>query len=143
MDNTERPPNAEQLNQLLLEELKDVGVFSMNLERRITSWSPGVERILGYSETEFVGQDGTILFTPEDLEKKSDDAEFDRARSAGRAPDMRWHMRKNGTRIFIDGVLRAVTDDEGSHVGYTKIFRDIHPPRRRGSHARSHPRSHS
>ena len=88
MDNRARPPNAEQLNQFLLEELKDVGVFSMDLERRITSWSPGVERILGFGEMEFIGQDATILFTPEDLQTKTDDAEFERARLEGRVPDL-------------------------------------------------------
>jgi PAS domain S-box-containing protein len=129
MNTSPRPPNYDTLSDLLLEELKDVGVFIMDLERRITSWSPGVERILGYTESDFIGRDGNALFTPEDREQKLDDKEFDRARTDGRAPDMRWHMKKDGSRVFVNGVLRALADEEGTHVGYTKIIRDISPDR--------------
>jgi PAS domain S-box-containing protein len=129
MPNRPRPPNGEKLNgfQFLLEEIKDVGVFSMDLERAITSWSPGVERILGYSEADFLGQNANVLFTPEDREQKLDDAEFARARTEGRAPDLRWHMKKNGSRVFVDGALRAAFDDDGQHIGYIKIVRNINP----------------
>jgi PAS domain S-box-containing protein len=122
-------PNTEKLRELqfLLEEMKDVAVFSMDLQRVITSWSPGVERVLGYSEIDFVGQDASVLFTPEDRAQHLDEAEFARARADGRAPDMRWHMRKNGSRVFVDGALRMAFDDDGQHIGYTKIVRDINP----------------
>ncbi len=119
----------QRLPELLLEELKDVGVFLMDADRRITSWSPGIEHILGYAEEEFIGRDATVLFTPEDREEGADEVEFDKARTQGRAPDMRWHMRQDGSRVFVDGVLRAITDDAGTHMGYAKIMREIRPNR--------------
>ncbi|MGI8960021.1 MAG: PAS domain S-box protein [Bryobacteraceae bacterium] len=73
MNTSEHPPNYDCLPDILLEELKNVGAFLMDMERRITSWSPGVERILGYTEKDFVGLDGSELFTPEDRERKADD----------------------------------------------------------------------
>lgn len=125
MNATVRPPNYDRLPELLLDELKDVGAFLMDTDRRITSWSPGVERILGYNETEFIGRDGNTLFTPEDREQKINEKEFDKARVDGRAPDMRWHMKKDGGRVFVDGGLRSVANQDGVHVGYSKIIRDI------------------
>jgi PAS domain S-box-containing protein len=127
MPNSPRPSSAEQLNEFRLEEMKDVGVFSMDLQREITSWSPGIERILGYHEEDFLGHNASMLFTPEDREQKLDDGEFERARADGRAPDMRWHMRKNGSRVFVDGAVRTVFDDDGQHIGYTKMVRYIDP----------------
>lgn len=125
--NTDGAVANQYLPELLLEELTDIGVFLIDLDRRITSWSPGIEHILGYTEENFVGQNASVLFTPEDIEQGIDDQEFDRARAQGRAPDMRWHMKQNGTRVFVDGVLRRMSDGAGAHIGYSKIMRDISP----------------
>ena len=127
MPNSPQPSTAEKLNQVLLDEMKDVGVFSMDLQREITSWSPGIERILGYQEQDFLGLNASMLFTPEDRALKADDAEFERTRHEGRAPDLRWHMKKNGSRVFVDGAMRSAFDEDGQHIGYTKIVRDINP----------------
>jgi PAS domain S-box-containing protein len=127
MISNERLLNYDGLAELLLKELADVGVFFMDIDRQIKSWSPGIERILGYSEEEFIGRDGNALFTPEDRESKLNDAEFEQARVHGRAPDMRWHMKKDGSRIFVDGVLSGTFDAAKTHVGYTKMMRCVKP----------------
>ncbi len=127
MNTGECPANYERLPEILLEELNDIGVFLVDRDRRITSWSPGIESILGYSEKDFIGRDASVIFTPEDRELHADDAEFERARMEGRSPDMRWHLKKNGRRIFIDGIMRAVSAADGTHIGYTKIMRDTRP----------------
>jgi PAS domain S-box-containing protein len=121
--------NHEFLPELLLEELPDIAAFLIDLELRVTTWSPGVERILGYSQSEFLGLHASVLFTPEDRKQKVDQREFENARVNGRASDMRWHMKRDGARTFVDGVLRAVSDGNGGHVGYVKIMRDISPNR--------------
>jgi PAS domain S-box-containing protein len=108
-----------------LKEASDIAVFFADLNGRITVWSPGVERLLGYTEDEFLGQDLTILFTAEDREKKLDEQELETARRDGRAPDTRWHMKKDGERIFVDGVLSAIRDQQGVHSGYGKIMRNV------------------
>ena len=114
-----------RLAEVLLEELPDAGVFLLDRDRRIQRWVPAVERILGYTETEFVGSNGNDLFTPQDREQGLHDATFARARLDGRTPELRWHARKDGSRIVVDGVLRVVFDAEGNLVGYLKIVRDI------------------
>ncbi len=133
MGPAERPSAYDCFPAFVSKELKDVGVFLMDENRSITSWSVGVGEILGYSETEFIGRDASILFTPEDCDAKLDDAEFEKARLTGRASDVRWHMKKDGSRIFIDGTLNSLFNDMGSHVGYGKILRDITPNRVEGS----------
>jgi PAS domain S-box-containing protein len=127
MPDKQRPPNSDSLIKFLLEEMKDVAVFSMDLEREITTWCPAIERILGYGKADFVGQNASMLFTPEDRERKLDDAEFERARVEGRAADLRWHLKKDGRRIFVDGAVRPAVDEGGKVVGYIKIIRNISP----------------
>ena len=60
------PRSYDELARFLLQELKDVAIFLIDLDLRITSWSPGVERLFGYGEADFVGRDVGFLFTPED-----------------------------------------------------------------------------
>jgi len=123
------PRSYDELARFLLQELKDVAIFLIDLDLQITSWSPGVERLFGYGEADFVGRDVGFLFTPEDRERKVDRLEFEKAQKQGRSSDVRWHLRKDGSRIFVDGVLNAVQNREGTHIGYAKIVRDLFPDR--------------
>ena len=120
---------SEIVSEFLLRETSDIAVFFTDLSTRVTVWSPGVERLLGYTEAEFLGQDARIIFTAEDREKKLDEQELETARRDGRASDTRWHLKKDGERIFVDGVLRAIRNEEGVHVGYAKIIRNVFPDR--------------
>src|SRR3981189_190574 len=94
-----------QLYRLLVEDLKDFAIFVIDPDGRATSWNSGVERILGYSETEFIGLPLSALYTPEDV--ANGEPERDRELSAlhGHTLDVRWHRRKDGQPIFIDGVV--------------------------------------
>jgi PAS domain-containing protein len=42
----------------------------------------------------------------------------------GRADDKRWHMRKDGSHFFADGVMTRLVDENGAFQGYAKILRD-------------------
>jgi diguanylate cyclase (GGDEF)-like protein len=47
------------------------------------------------------------------------------AAATERAADYRWHVRKDGSRFWADGILTPLRDGDGEHVGYLKIMRDI------------------
>jgi len=42
----------------------------------------------------------------------------------GRAPDRRWHLRKDGSRLWVDGIMRRIDHKDGSLRGFAKIARD-------------------
>ncbi len=114
----------ENLYALLIRELADYAVFMLDPEGRITSWNEGVRRILGFEREEFIGQPGEILFTPEDRQAGAPRAELLRAAAQGRAPDERWHLRKDGARFFCQGVVTAVRDETGTLAAFAKVMRD-------------------
>jgi PAS domain S-box-containing protein len=116
---------AERLYRLLVEQLTDLSVFVTDPDGRITTWNPGVERVFGYTQDEFVGEHASIIFTRDDIETGQPELEMQRARTDGRSPDVRWHVRKDGSRLFADGILTALYDDNGSLIGFSKIVRDI------------------
>lgn len=115
------------LHDLLIQELEDFAVFLIGREGRITSWNPGVKRFLGYDEHEFIGKDVAEIFTPEDRAARIPQAEMEKAQNAGRASDVRWHLRKDLKRVFVEGVLIALKDESGGVASFAKIARAVHP----------------
>ena len=116
--------NAE-LYQLLVEEVKDYAMFVVDTEGRIASWNEGAQRIFGYREAEIINRHGSILFTPEDVERGIPEYEMTTAREEGRAEDERWHVRNDGTRFWASGIVTPLRDKQGSLLGYAKIARDM------------------
>lgn len=85
---------------------------------------PGAAAVFGWSAQEAVGQPGAVLFTPEDRAVAQPEKEIQTARRQGSAPNVRWHMRKDGSRVFIEGTVRALYDVHGEPEGFLKIGRD-------------------
>jgi PAS domain S-box-containing protein len=92
--------------------------------RRVTGWSPGAAATFRYSEGEALGMLADELFTPEDRVAGAPQQEAEQARRTGRAPDERWHLRKDGSRVFVRGSVRPLHDPDGRLTGYLKIARD-------------------
>jgi PAS domain S-box-containing protein len=100
-------------------------MFLLDHERRITSWNTGAQRIIGFHESEVLGESGDIIFTAEDHAAGEPEQEEQTARDTGRAADQRWHVRKDGSRFWADGVLSALRDPPGGLRGYGKVLRDL------------------
>jgi signal transduction histidine kinase len=71
-----------------------------------------------------MGQGGALIFTAEDKAKGEVEKEIATAIDRGRAPDRRWHQRKDGTRLWVDGVMRRVDGADDALRGFAKICRD-------------------
>lgn len=115
---------SQELLRLIVENAREYAIFSLDLDRHITSWNSGAQQILGYSQGEAIGQLGDIIFTAEDRAIHAPEHEVKTAVAEGRASDERWHVRKDGTRFWGSGVMMAMHDSRGDAVGLVKIFRD-------------------
>ena len=110
--------------RLVAEKVEDFAVFAIEPDGTVASWNPGVRKLLGYDESEFVGSDSCTIFTPEDNERGECADEMRVATRDGRAEDRRWHVRKDGTRFWANGLLMTLNDDAGVLRGFAKILRD-------------------
>ena len=120
----------ENQYRLILENVRDFAIFSADLNGLINNWNPGAERFFGYTEQEILGRPMDILYVPED--RAAGRAELEKARAAqtGYSEDERWHLKKDGTRFFVSGVVNAMYDDDRKLCGYIKVARDITPRKR-------------
>jgi PAS domain S-box-containing protein len=110
--------------QLIVESAEDFAMFAVDDDGQILSWNPGVERLLGYTEQEFLKMNCEEIFTPEDRAEGAPERERDTARRDGRALDERWHVRKDGKRLWGSGMMIQLRDEDGNRVGLAKILRD-------------------
>ncbi|MEO7933990.1 MAG: PAS domain S-box protein [Chthoniobacterales bacterium] len=116
---------SEEHLRLIVENAREYAIFSMDLDRRVTSWNSGAERLLGFTCDEIIGQPADIIFTPEDRANNIPQTEASVALRDGRSMDERWHIRKNLERFWGSGVMMAMQDGAGKKVGLVKIFRDM------------------
>lgn len=117
-------PQSDELLRLIAENVEDYAIFAIDLDGNVASWNKGVEKLLGYAEHEFVGQDACIIFTPEDNERDACARETGVAQEHGRAEDQRWHLRKDNSLFWANGLMMTLRDNAGILRGYTKIMRD-------------------
>ena len=68
-----KPADGGALSQLrdahyraIVENATDFAIVTTDLHGRITSWNPGAEKLLGWSEGEVLGRHDCMIFTPED-----------------------------------------------------------------------------
>jgi two-component system CheB/CheR fusion protein len=116
---------SEERLRLVMENAREYAILSMDLQRRVTGWNQGAERLLGFSEEEMLGRSADVIFVEEDRKAGMPEREASVARTEGRAADERWHVRKDGSRFWGSGVMMAMRAGGGSEVvGLLKIFRD-------------------
>lgn len=115
---------SQERLRLIIENAREYAIFTLDLERRITSWNAGAERMLGFTEEEIVGKSGDIIFTEEDRAAGAPVQEARIALAEGRAADERWHVRKDQSRFWGSGAMMAMHGPGGAVKGLVKIFRD-------------------
>jgi PAS domain S-box-containing protein len=115
---------SEYLFNLVVENVKDFAIFVTDLNGTIISWNPGVKNILGYEEKEFIGQHCSLIFTEEDIKNGQPQKEMEDALRYGKGEDNRWHLRKDRTIFWANGLLMPLKERNGRVVGFTKILRD-------------------
>jgi PAS domain S-box-containing protein len=106
-----------------LVEYADDAIVGLDLNRRITVWNKGAERLYGYMAEEVINKP-TSLFIPPDLE---DEARLMREQ-AMQGQITRYEttrLCKDGSRIIVSLTLSAIRDTEGRIVGIASIAHDI------------------
>lgn len=116
---------AEEHFRLLVEGTEDYAIIRLDRYGNVASWNPGAEKILGYQEKEIIGQHFSRFYTFEDSMNGEPQRKLSRAIREGRAENDRWHLRKDGSRFWGNGVINALYDDDGNVQGFVKIMRDI------------------
>ena len=118
-------PSAHPLIPLWLSQARDHAVVVLDSAGVITEWTGAAELVLGFSAEEALGHHISLIFTPEDRRDGYPDHELRTAAADRYSEDSRWHLRKDGTRIWVSGTVSAVRDAQRRVLGFVKLMRDL------------------
>ena len=110
---------------LLVEEVVDYAIFTLDVDGRIATWNAGAKRITQYEPLEIIGRHLSILYVPEDIQAQQPEWEIEVAQREGRFEVEGWRTRKDGSRFWANVVITAIRDNRGRLIGYGKVIRDF------------------
>jgi PAS domain S-box-containing protein len=107
----------------------DDAILSINLDRIITGWNSGAERLYGYLAEDVIGQPITILVPTDRLHEEN--TIIDRIRRGERVDHYETvRRRKDGSLVDVSLTVSPIKDAKGRITGASKIARDISERRR-------------
>lgn len=116
--------DSEERFRLVVDRVRDYGIFALDPNGVVASWNLGAERIKGWNAGEILGQHFSTFYPPETREFLPREM-LARARIEGSAEDEGWRLRKDGTRFWANVVITALRDTEGTLRGFAKVTRDM------------------
>jgi PAS domain S-box-containing protein len=116
---------SEERLHLIVASARDYAIFTTDMDGKVDDWHRGAASVFGYCADEIIGRDSSVLFTPEDRAAGEVEKELETARTQGSVPNIRWHLRKDEARVFIEGRTVALRNGEGVLRGFLKIGQDV------------------
>ncbi|MGK9055662.1 PAS domain S-box protein [Neorhizobium petrolearium] len=118
-----RAISADEWRQIV-DSAVGTAIITTDLEGRVTSWSEGASRMLGWTAPDVLGETLERLFPPGEgaaaLRREMDDA-----LTVGRGGGTEgWRIRRDGSQVWAVGEMSPIRDQAGTVIGFTKILRD-------------------
>ena len=110
--------------RLLVASVKDYAIFMLDPEGNIMSWNEGAQRIKGYNTSEIIGQHFSKFYTADAVARRHPQYELEIAKAKGRYEEEGPRVRKDGSIFWANVVITALFD-EGKHIGFAKVTRDL------------------
>ncbi|XXX72494.1 PAS domain-containing protein [Sorangium sp. So ce134] len=113
-----------ELYQLLVENTKDYGILIVEPAGAVIAWGGGAPEVLGYTEEEILGKPLEQIYLPEDVQAGVLASEMRTALAQGKSINERWHLRKDGSRVWCSGIMTPLRDEANRLRGFAKVVRD-------------------
>jgi PAS domain S-box-containing protein len=114
-----------ELFRLLVDRVRDYAIFALDTTGHVLSWNEGAQRLKGWSASEIIGRHFSTFYPDYDIATGKPAYELKAAVRDGRFEDEGWRIRKDGSRMWANVIITALFDDDGIHVGFAKVTRDL------------------
>jgi PAS domain S-box-containing protein len=116
---------SEQRFRLLVQGVRDYAIYLLDPDGQVSNWNAGAEAIKGYRADEIVGRHFSLFYTPEDQAGGEPARALQTALHHGKYENEAWRVRKDGSRFCAHVIIDPIRDDDGNHIGFAKITRDV------------------
>ena len=116
---------SEERFRLLVQNVRDYGIFVLDPEGHVASWNAGANAMTGYTAGEIVGRHFSTFYTAEDRANGKPPWELRVATAEGRFEEEGLRVRKDGTQFWANVVITALRHDDGRLIGFAKVTRDL------------------
>lgn len=116
---------SEERFRLLVSNVTDYAIITLDSEGLITSWNTGAERIKGYRSKEIIGKHVSTFYPRSEAVSGKAEMELRIATEEGRYEEEGWRVRKDGTMFWANVSLTAIRSETGELKGFAKVTRDL------------------
>jgi PAS domain S-box-containing protein len=116
---------GSDLYRLLVDRVRDYAIFALDTTGHVLSWNEGAQRLKGWTASEIIGRHFSTFYPDYDIASGKPAFELEAAIRDGRFEDEDWRIRKDGSRMWANVIITALFDDDGTHVGFAKVTRDL------------------
>ncbi|MEJ7730753.1 MAG: sensor domain-containing diguanylate cyclase [Polyangiaceae bacterium] len=110
--------------QAIYEGMRDAMICTLDVEGRVATWNSSGERLLGFSEESVLLRLFATLSEDDDAAARLA-RQMARSLEAGWSELEGWYARRDGSRLWGEGVLAALRDERGAVTGFSVVLRDM------------------
>jgi len=116
---------SEQRFRILVQGVRDYAIYMLDPNGNVSNWNSGAALIKGYSADEIVGQHFSRFYTDADRRNGEPARALAIALAEGKYEREARRVRKDGSLFWASVVIDPIFDEDGNHVGFAKITRDV------------------
>jgi PAS domain S-box-containing protein len=117
--------SSEERFRLLVENVVDYAIVTLDDGGCITSWNSGAEKINGTVASDVLGKHFSRLYPPEDIRANKPWKQLQTARERGRVYDESWRMREDGTQYWANNVIARLPARQGGPNAFYMVIQDL------------------
>jgi formate hydrogenlyase transcriptional activator len=105
--------------------VQDYATYLLDVNGKVVAWSPGAERIYGYTGDDAVGIQASLLCLDADTGSLKHEKGLKRAIAEGHLGNEGWQVKKDGSRFWANEITKVLKDDHGHLQGFARLVRDF------------------
>ena len=121
---TDRSSSDGDLFRLFIESFEDCAYYAVDMDGKVCRWSRGAERLLGYRDSEIIGESANQFFAPDYIGNDLPRLDVEEPPTFGQVDDERRLIRKDRTRFLAKRVVTVLLDDGGDAAGFGVFVKD-------------------